>query len=1314
MKLPHPRYPRHTRRSRVLAAAGTAAVLLCSGLAVPLGANADEGSADIAVSAGVTAEANKSTAEIAGTAGIEAEGAADEVGPAAQGDDAVDDDPDDGLDIGLYDGHADESDDDVADESDDGLADESDDAQDSESDDDPVNESDIESDTKSGVKSDMQGDLDADADSTAGLAGKGVDIEDEVKVESDLADILVEPDTEAELIEDVSLIALAAAPATTCQAANQTTLENTCFTQLATTDLTIILTSNINVTNLTNLVVDVPAGRNLVITSLAGTAAPYNRLTGVWFTVEGNLTITELQLGHATADNSAIQPLIQVGNGGTFTLDNGGALQNNQNYGAIVVNDLIDATINILPGSSITGNSRSGGGGAIYLGDDATLNMTGGTISGNSALGTSNGGGILISSANANRENVSISDATITNNTAGGNGGGIYAGNYATLSLTGTSVTGNQAAQYGGGVYTNSNSTITLDATTINSNKATLDGGGIYANSNSTVTLRNGTSAASNTASRNGGGMWLAIGSVLQVSDATISGNNAAQDGGGVYLVSGYGSALIQGNSVLAGNTAGGNGGAIWLSYTSPTVNQLANLQIASTVAFSGNSAFTGNIIRNSGDDQVYAKNILVPNNAWSAYNGTPLVQGYNNYDIAYSIYINDITITAQNVAGLDPATAAELNLTNIAPAANVGEQGQAYGGQTVVWELDSLFTLDPAGTLRTPWSAANVVVSAVVPAGASGSTCPAVFDLNATNALNSTLATVTAATSAPCTTNITWTLGTVTDQTGLIPLQIVTHTNSIIGESVALTLTAQITASSIIGASSVLSATHTVNVLADPPAISVTKTVDAPLDDLNDSQTFTLTLTVTPPPDAAEPTSIARPVFYDVFSYNGDIAVDGLQGSSFSGQNVLASAPTDLVDGTPAGGAFYYWSGDPATMPTSPELDMAPECASVGDTGCWLTTFTAANPNITGIKYVATNPLGASNSPSALSVVYTLDQLGNKPGDQYINNFVAYTDSCLADTDSVHCPEIAGFTGSEHLPFISAATRVQIIAYALGDLVWLDANTAGSPTDGIYQPGVDAPAVGVTVEVFSAGADGLQGTADDAQLCVAADGSAQYSSDASGAIAIPSVADCQDLLAGSSSVVTDANGRWAVTGLAAGTYYAVLPAAMFADGAPLAGYQALAADYSEVAPAADSTCPALGALCPDLGRNENHAGAAGVGDNQDGVQVTANQVTTGLMTLRPALDATGTFIVGGGQPAGVGLIGDAPTDGSTPPPAIDDTFTNLTLDIALVQPNLPPIFALPYAGTTPARLPYLLASLLIGLAGVSYLKTRRSAALCD
>ena len=153
--------------------------------------------------------------------------------------------------------------------------------------------------------------------------------------------------------------------------------------------------------------------------------------------------------------------------GSSFTMY-GGAITGNEDYGGVFLvgtTNHIDPPSFTMHGGTISDNTAGasdGGGGGVYVGEKCSFTMDGGTITGNTAT-AGNGGGIYI---HFNAGNVSISNATITDNKA--------------------SATGNTSYGHGGGIY--SERGVTVKNVTITGNNSTFEGGGIYGKGAITLT----------------------------------------------------------------------------------------------------------------------------------------------------------------------------------------------------------------------------------------------------------------------------------------------------------------------------------------------------------------------------------------------------------------------------------------------------------------------------------------------------------------------------------------------------------------------------------------------------------------------------------------------------------------------------------------------------------------------------------------------------------------------------------------------------------------------------------------------------------
>ena len=162
-------------------------------------------------------------------------------------------------------------------------------------------------------------------------------------------------------------------------------------------------------------------------------------------------------------------------------------------------------------GGVLTGGNNNGNGGGVYVDEDATFIMSGGTIAGNAAgkvSGVGYGGGVCVSED----ASFTMTGGTIAGNVSPSNSGGgvrVYGGRF---TMTGGTIKGNSVT--GGG-----------------------DGGGVYLDAEASFIMSGGTIVGnvSKGNSGSGGGVYVAVGT-FQMTGGTISGNVSRRDGGGVHL----------------------------------------------------------------------------------------------------------------------------------------------------------------------------------------------------------------------------------------------------------------------------------------------------------------------------------------------------------------------------------------------------------------------------------------------------------------------------------------------------------------------------------------------------------------------------------------------------------------------------------------------------------------------------------------------------------------------------------------------------------------------------------------------------------
>jgi hypothetical protein len=140
-------------------------------------------------------------------------------------------------------------------------------------------------------------------------------------------------------------------------------------------------------------------------------------------------------------------------NGGTFTLEDGAALKNNDGNGV-----RMDGGTFTMSGGTISGNTGTNGeGGGVYInrpGSGIIFNMSGGEISGNTVNGE--GGGVFMRVDSGGAFN--MSGGVIKDNTAG-NGGGVYVGGGGDNTFN---MSGGAVVDSGNDVYLDGGKTITV------------------------------------------------------------------------------------------------------------------------------------------------------------------------------------------------------------------------------------------------------------------------------------------------------------------------------------------------------------------------------------------------------------------------------------------------------------------------------------------------------------------------------------------------------------------------------------------------------------------------------------------------------------------------------------------------------------------------------------------------------------------------------------------------------------------------------------------------------------------------------------
>ncbi len=339
-----------------------------------------------------------------------------------------------------------------------------------------------------------------------------------------------------------------------------------------------------------------------------------------------------------------------------------------------------------------------------------TASLSGMTIENGRATA---GGAIL------NAGTLTVSDSTITSNTATLLGGGGIA-NTGSVTITDSTITSNSATLVGGGGISNTSS-VTLTDTTVSGNSAP-SGGGIYSLSG-TVTITGGSFSTNSSTgvAGSGGGINSSSGTVT-VTGVTFSTNTTKVNGGGIYNLSG---SLTVTGSTFSDNTAtglAGNGGGI-ASGVSATLT-------VSTSTFTDNSAtLDGGGIRTDGLATV----------SDSTFDGNEATDGLGSgggiYNLGYSLTVTGSTFS-NNSAGLSGggiSNADDLTVINSTFAANSSAYGGGIANATLLGSSDATIvnsTLSgnsassSGGGLYTNNKGLTTVNNSIIANSTSGSDC--------------------------------------------------------------------------------------------------------------------------------------------------------------------------------------------------------------------------------------------------------------------------------------------------------------------------------------------------------------------------------------------------------------------------------------------------------------------------------------------------------------------------------------------------------------------------------------------------------------
>jgi hypothetical protein len=216
------------------------------------------------------------------------------------------------------------------------------------------------------------------------------------------------------------------------------------------------------------------------------------------------------------------QAILDACPGSTITFNTAGVFATPQTI-TLATELVIDKNLTI-DGPDAAGNhvTVSGGGVTRVLRIEPLITATIRELTISNGQNTINGAGIY------NFGTLTITNSTISGNTAAnsGNGGGIYSDTAATLTVTNSTISGNIATGSGGGIF--SLGLLSLTNSTLSGNKANSGGGGLLTSSGvatlTNLTITNNTCDADDASGGNGGGATLLTG-VDRLRNTIVAGN---------------------------------------------------------------------------------------------------------------------------------------------------------------------------------------------------------------------------------------------------------------------------------------------------------------------------------------------------------------------------------------------------------------------------------------------------------------------------------------------------------------------------------------------------------------------------------------------------------------------------------------------------------------------------------------------------------------------------------------------------------------------------------------------------------------------
>ena len=297
----------------------------------------------------------------------------------------------------------------------------------------------------------------------------------------------------------------------------------------------------------------------------------------------------------------------------TVSVKNSKLENNTAQYGGAIAVYSLEGNSFTASGVTVTGNSSTNCGGAMYI-NEATATITGLVATGNESR---SGGALYISEC----EELSIGGNSLFEaNIATANGGAIFVGEQATLGDSSSAFKGNTATK-GGAIYVNSSTAtdattgesvtyrgkITLENSKFTENSANLNetdsrGGAIFVAGG--VVEANGASFEGNLATLYGGAICAESSSEMTLTDTVFDGNLSGGNGGALWTY--FDSSTVICGIVAKGNRSQeGSGGFIYTrgDLEIKTDGERENI-FGGSAEGEGNSAVSGGVIYVNGPEE--------------------------------------------------------------------------------------------------------------------------------------------------------------------------------------------------------------------------------------------------------------------------------------------------------------------------------------------------------------------------------------------------------------------------------------------------------------------------------------------------------------------------------------------------------------------------------------------------------------------------------------------------------------------------------------------------------------------------------------